>query len=145
MTAKNLCILAVLGLVMAALVLPCACSKEEEPEIPGQVIEDVTLEEAFTLMEDNQGGDDFVIIDLRSAEEYANGHIEEAINLDYNSADFARELDELGRDKVYLLYSHADDVSGRAMDMMAGLGFIEVYNMLGGMKRWEEIGLPQVQ
>jgi rhodanese-related sulfurtransferase len=145
MIARNLYRLAILALLMTALGLPCACSREAAPEIPGQVIEDVTLEEAFTLMEDNQGRDDFVIIDLRSAEEYASGHVEEAINLYHDSADFARELDELERDKAYLLYSRTDDVSGRVLDMMAGLGFVEVYNMLGGMKRWEKVGLPQVQ
>lgn len=145
MTAKQLCILAVLVSLTAALVSLGACSNKEEPGIPGQVIEDVSLEEAFTLMEDNRGRHDFIIIDLRSADEYASGHIEEAINLDYSSPDFARELDELDRNNVYLLCSQKDDVSGRVLDMMVGLGFAEVYNMVGGMERWERIRLPQVK
>ncbi|HET6477996.1 MAG TPA: rhodanese-like domain-containing protein [Dehalococcoidales bacterium] len=145
MTAKQLCILAVLVSLTAALVLLGACSNKVEPGIPGQVIEDVSLEEAFTLMEDNRGRHDFIIIDLRSADEYASGHIEEAINLDYSSPDFARELDELDRNNVYLLCSQKDDVSGRVLDMMVGLGFAEVYNMVGGMERWERIRLPQVK
>ena len=136
---------AALGLLIAALVLSGACSKEEGPESPGQVIEDISLEEAFTLMEDNRGSDDFIIIDLRSTEEYASGHIEEAINLDYGSSDFFEALDELDREGFYLIYSHGDDVSGQVLDTMAGLGFTEVYNMLGGMEHWEEIGLPQVK
>ncbi|MBL7126412.1 MAG: rhodanese-like domain-containing protein [Dehalococcoidales bacterium] len=145
MTAKQRCILAVLVSLTAVLVSLGACSNKGETGIPGQVIEDVSLEEAFTLMEDNRGRHDFIIIDLRSADEYASGHVEEAINLDYSSPDFARELDELDRDKVYLLCGHTDDVSGRVLDMMAGLGFVEVYNMIGGMERWERIRLPQVK
>lgn len=145
MTAKSLCILAAVGLLIAAPVLPCACSKEEKAEGQEQKIEDIQLEEAFALMEDNRDNDDFVIIDLRSAKEYANGHIEEAVNLDYSASDFARELEELDRDMAYLLYSRTDDVSGRVLDMMAELGFIEVYNMLGGMEQWERVGLPKVQ
>lgn len=145
MTAKNLCILTVLGLLIAALAFPPACSKGEATESPGLISEDLKLEEAFTLMEDNQGNHDFTIIDLRSAEEYANGHIEEAINLDYNSSDFAQELDELDRDKIYLIYSYTDDVSGQVLDMMAELGFAEVYNMLGGIERWQQTGLLLVQ
>jgi len=142
MTAKNLCILAAVGLL---IVLPCACAKEEKAEGQEQKIEDIQLEEAFALMEDNRDNDDFVIIDLRSAKEYANGHIEEAVNLDYSASDFARELEELDRDMAYLLYSCTDDVSGQVLDMMAELGFTEVYNMLGGMEQWERVGLPKVQ
>lgn len=134
--------MAAVGLVIAVLALPCACSEGESPE---QVIEDIQLEEAFALMEDNRDNDDFVIIDLRSAREYANGHIEEAVNLDYSASDFARELEELDRDMAYLLYSRTDDVSGQVLDMMAELGFTEVYNMLGGMEQWERVGLPKVQ
>ncbi|HEY51800.1 MAG TPA: rhodanese-like domain-containing protein [Dehalococcoidia bacterium] len=145
MTAKNLCILAAVGLLIAVLVLPCACAKEEKAEGQEQKIEDIQLEEAFALMEDNRDNDDFVIIDLRSAKEYANGHIEEAVNLDYSASDFARELEELDRDMAYLLYSCTDDVSGQVLDMMAELGFTEVYNMLGGMEQWERVGLPKVQ
>ena len=136
---------AALSLLIAMLVLSGACSKEEGPESPGQVIEDISLEEAFTLMEDNRGSDNFTIIDLRPTEEYASGHIDEATNLDYSSSDFSEALDELDREGVYLIYSHDDDVSGQVLDVMAGLGFTEVYNMRGGMERWEEIGLPQVK
>jgi len=136
---------AVPGLLIAALVLSGACSKVGGPESPGQVVEDISLEEAFTLMEDNRGRDDFIIIDLRSTEEYASGHIEDAINLDYSSSDFLEALDELNRERVYLIYSYSDDVSGQVLDVMAGLGFTEVYNMRGGMERWEEIGMPQVK
>jgi len=145
MALKKLYISAILALLIAALVLPGGCSKGEETGISGQVIEDVSLEEAFTLMEDNRGSQDFMIIDLRSAGEYAGGHIEAAVNIDYSAADFAAALGELDRDKTYLLYSQKDDISGQVLDMMAGLGFTRVYNMLGGMERWKRIGLPRVK
>ncbi len=145
MALKKLYISAILALLIAALVLLGGCSKGEETGISGQVIEDVSLEEAFTLMEDNRSSQDFMIIDLRSAGEYAGGHIEAAVNIDYSAADFAAALDELDRDKTYLLYSQKDDISGQVLDMMAGLGFTRVYNMLGGMERWKRIGLPRVK
>jgi len=145
MTARNLCRLVILALLSAALVFPVACSKGEAAKSPGLISEDLKLEEAFTLMEDNQGNRDFIIIDLRSAGGYANGHVKEAINLDYNSSDFAQELDELDRDEIYLIYSYTDDVSGQVLDMMAELGFAEVYNMLGGIERWQQTGLLLVQ
>ena len=96
-------------------------------------------------MEDNRDSENFTIIDLRSSDEYAIGCIEDAVNLDYSSPDFLTALDELNREAAYLIYSHTDDVSGHVLDTMADSGFMEVYNMLGGMERWEEIGLPQVK
>jgi rhodanese-related sulfurtransferase len=145
MSTKRRCLQAALGLLIVVMVLSDACSKGGGPESPGQVVEDISLEEAFTLMEDNRGRGDFIIIDLRSSEEYASGHIEDAISLDYSSSDFLEALDELNRERVYLIYSYSDDVSGQVLDVMAGLGFTEVYNMRGGMERWEEIGMPQVK
>ena len=145
MSTKRRCRQLALGLLITVLLLSGACANGEKTESPGQVIEDISLEEAFTLMEDSRGSDDFIIIDLRPTEEYASGHIQEAINLDYSSSDFLEALDELDREGVYLIYSHGDDVSGQVLDTMAGLGFTEVYNMLGGMEHWEEIGLPQVK
>ena len=141
MTARNCCKLAILALLLAALAFPSACAKEETPEIPGLISEDLRLEEAFALIEDNRHNDNFIIIDLRSAEEYAGGHIEDAVNLDYNSPDFAGELEALDRDKIYLIYSYTDEVSGQVLDMMAGLGFAEVYNLLGGIAHWQRAGL----
>lgn len=110
-----------------------------------QTIESISLEEAFTLMEDHWGDGDFVIVDLRPAEQYARGHIQNAINIEYQSEEFATTLDELEREHIYLLYSQTDQTSGKVLDMMAALGFREVYNMLGGMGRWERLGLPQVK
>lgn len=145
MTARQLYRLAILVLLMAALVFPPACSKGTTTEIPGLISEDLKLEEAFALIEDNRYNHDFIIIDLRSVEDYAGGRIEEAVNIDYSAPDFAGELDELDRDKAYLLYSYTDEWSGQVLDMMAELGFMEVYNMLGGMERWQRAGLPLVQ
>jgi len=137
-------ILALLIIFTVPLVSLNSClSREEEtssPENP-QIIEDINLEEAYALIVDNLGNPDFIIIDLRTWEEYKSGHIEKAINLDYESADFADKLNELDKDKAYLIYGQTDQLSGKALDMMAELGFAEVYNLLGGIAHWEQVGL----
>ncbi len=142
--STKLVILALLIIFTVPLVSLNSClSREEEtssPENP-QIIEDINLEEAYALIVDNLGNPDFIIIDLRTWEEYKSGHIEKAINLDYESADFADELNELDKDKAYLIYGQTDQLSGKALDMMAELGFAEVYNLLGGIAHWEQVGL----
>lgn len=145
MNVKKLGMMALLGLLIVPSVLVSGCIGQGVSNLETQIIEDVNLEEAFALMEDNRSNQNFVIIDVRTPEEYANGHIEKAINLDFYSETFKDELDQLDRDKVYLIYCRSGNRSGQALNIMAELGFSEVYNMLGGMARWEEVGLPTVK
>ena len=137
--------LVLLGFLIVPLALLNGCFSQEDTNLDTQIIEDVTLEEAYALIADNLGNPNFVIIDVRTPEEYASGHIEKAINLDYYSETFADELDKLDKDKTYLIYCRSANRSGKALDMMAELGFAEVYNMLGGMAQWEAVGLPTVK
>jgi len=107
-----------------------------------QIIEVITPQEAFALIQENQNNPDFIIIDIRTPEEFAEKHIENAINLDYNSDTFTDWLNILDKNKTYLIYDQSGDNGADALDMMAELDFMEVYNMLGGITQWEEEELP---
>ncbi len=111
-------------------------------EAPTQIIENITPQEAFTLIQDNENNPDFVILDVRTPEEFADGHIENAINLDYYSETFRDELNKLGKNKKYLIYCRSGNRSGKTLNIMERLNFREVYNMLGGIIQWEAEGLP---
>ena len=50
-----------------------------------QTIEEVNAREAFELIQDNRNNPDFVIIDVRTPQEYAEGHVEDSVNIDFNS------------------------------------------------------------
>jgi len=137
--------LALSGLLIVLLVLLGGCLGQKDAATGDQIIEDVTLEEAYALMMDHLGSKDFVILDVRTPEEYASGHIERAVNLDFYSETFEEELGKLDRDKIYLIYCRSGNRSGKAQDIMKELGFREVYNMRAGMSRWEAVGLPVVK
>jgi len=111
-------------------------------ETPTQIIEDITPQEAFTLIQENQDNPDFVIIDVRTPEEFAEEHIENAINLDYRSETFQDELNILDKNKTYLIYCRSGGRSGNALAIMAELDFWEVYNMSGGINQWKAEELP---
>ncbi|UCC90837.1 MAG: hypothetical protein JSW24_01375, partial [Dehalococcoidia bacterium] len=110
-------------------------------ETPPQISESITAQEAFALIQENQDNPDFVIIDIRTPEEFAQWHVEDAINIDYRSDTFRDELDELDRDKTYLIYYSCacGNIDKKALDMMAELGFKEVYKISGGLtqQKWE--------
>lgn len=107
-----------------------------------QIIGDITPLEAFNVIQTNQDDPHLVIIDVRTPAEYATGHIENAINIDYYSPDFATRLDSLERNEAYLIYCGIGGRSASARDMMAGLNFKQVYNMTGGILEWQTAGLP---
>ena len=110
-----------------------------------QQIYDVTTDKANNLIRENADNPDFIIIDVRTPEEYAGGYIDPAINIDYYAADFRERLEALDKDKTYLIYCHTGRRSAGARDIMAELGFREVYNMSGGIVEWEANGLPVVR
>ena len=110
-----------------------------------QKIYDVTTDIAYNLIQENTGNPDFIVIDVRTPEENASGYIDAAINIDYYAPDFNAHLEALDKDKTYLIYCRTGRRSAGARDIVAELGFREVYNMSGGIVAWEAEGLPVVR
>ncbi len=135
---KNFMVLVLAVSLVTGVVLTGGCATT-------QVIKDVTPQEAFTLIQNNQNNLDFEIIDVRTPEEFGEGHIENAINIDFYSETFRDELDNLDKNKTYLIYCRSGGRSGKALTMMDELNFEEVYNISGGVVAWEAAGLPTVK
>jgi len=112
---------------------------------PPQIIENITPQEAFTLIQDNENNPNFAIIDVRTPNEFAEEHIENAINIDYRSETFRDELNKLDKDKTYLIYCRIGGRSGKALSITEELNFREAYNMSGGINQWVAEGLPTVK
>lgn len=144
---RSLVMLTLLGVLIgsSALIGGCASSTGEHLVTAGQVIEDITTDETYALIQDNSDNEEFAIIDVRTPEEYADGYIAGAVNLDYYSETFRDELDRLDKNKTYLVYCRTGRRSAGARDMMAELGFMKVYNMTGGTVQWAKEGLPMVK
>ena len=136
---KLLIVLLVIGVILAG---GCAEVAAPEREAPAQIIENVTPREAFALIQDNEDNPDFIIIDVRTPEEFAEGHVEDAIIIDFYSESFADELNALDKNKTYLIYCRSGGRSGKALKIMEELGFTKVYNMSGGIVDWKAEGLP---
>ncbi len=110
-----------------------------------QITQNITPQEAFTLLQNNQDNPDFVIIDVRTPQEFTDGYVENAINIDFYSKTFRDEINNLEKDKTYLIYCQSGGRSGKALNIMAELGFQEVYDVAGGMIAWKAAGLPTVK
>jgi rhodanese-related sulfurtransferase len=86
-----------------------------------------------------------IIVDVRTPEEFASGHIEGALNIDFNSGNFANEITRLNPSETYAVYCRSGNRSGVATEQMAELGFVDMYDMQGGILDWEAAGGPVVQ
>lgn len=87
---------------------------------------------------------DLVILDVRTQEEFDEGHIEGAVVLDFYRDDFAEALAEFDPDVPYVLYCRSGNRSSGARAIMAELGFASVEDVDGGIVGWEGAGLPVV-
>ena len=88
--------------------------------------------------------EDLVILDVRTLEEFTEGHIEGATMLDFYESDFGERLALLDKDVPYLLYCRSGNRSGQTAAMMQQLGFSDVADVDGGIVSWLSTGLPTV-
>ncbi|WP_109829963.1 rhodanese-like domain-containing protein [Reichenbachiella versicolor] len=83
---------------------------------------------------------DVLILDVRTPNEYNNGHIAGAVNLNYYDKRFVDKVKKMNRSKPIYLYCRSGNRSNRAMLILKEAGFKEIYDLKGGIKAWEESG-----
>lgn len=116
--------------------------KRTRDRIETQISEDIFPSEAYRLITGKKDNEDLVILDTCTPKEFAQTHIENAINLNLLSRTFKNQLDALDKDKTYFVYCKVGGRSKLAQKQMKKMGFRQVYNIVGGTLLWEEEGLP---
>jgi rhodanese-related sulfurtransferase len=127
------------ALLTAAVLLLGACgTSTAAPEITL-----VSVSEASQVVADAPAG--LVVLDVRTPEEYNQGHLAGAINVDFYADDFSAQLDRLDKAVPYVLYCKSGNRSGQTAPIMTSLGFDEVYEIEGGVDAWIAAGEPLEQ
>ena len=80
------------------------------------------------------------VLDVRSPQEFAKGHVTGAINADIHSPDFATKAAQFDRKKPILVNCHVGSRGAIAAAELARLGFKSVFNLEGGVDAWEKAG-----
>jgi thioredoxin 1 len=88
--------------------------------------------------------DKSVLVDVRTPGEFEGGHIENALNIDYNSSDFATKLDALDKTKKVFVYCLSGGRSSAAVSVLEQKGFSDVTELDGGMMAWRNSGMKEV-
>ena len=85
------------------------------------------------------------VVDVRTPEEYAQGHLPNARNIDWNGSDFEKSIVKLDKSKPVFVYCLRQTRTASAASMMRSIGFKEVYELSGGIAAWRSAGLPETK
>jgi rhodanese-related sulfurtransferase len=83
-----------------------------------------------------------LIVDVRTPEEVATGHLAGSVNINFLGENFPQEISNLNKNKTYLLYCKSGNRTRKAADQMQKAGFKHVYMLQGGITAWNEAGKP---
>ncbi len=86
-----------------------------------------------------------VVLDVRTPGEFMAGHIQGAINIDVEGAQFDSEIATLDKTKTYAVYCKSGRRSAIAVGKMKDTGFTKIFNLQNGVADWQSNGLPLVR
>lgn len=134
---------ALVGALLGLLILTSSsCSGQTVDPVTGQstqiqtssVKEDINAQTFAAKI----NGENVVLLDVRTPQEFATGHIPNATNLNYNDPNFAQNVNALDKSKTYLVYCKSGVRSGNAANLMQSSGFNTIYTLQGGIMGWSE-------
>lgn len=112
------------------------------PLAAGTRATEMTVGQARELIQQRARDAQFVILDVRTPEEFAEGHLSGAVNVNLMAPDFESRLGALDRGKSYLVYCRTGNRSAKAIQAMDRLGFRSAYHMFEGIVGWQKKGFP---
>ena len=131
--------------LFAAVAVVCSIHAQEKstkPETSASPAKKYKNVDPETFDKMRKTAKDAVVLDVRTKEEYKQGHIPGSVQIDFNSPDFEKELGKLDKNKTYLVHCAAGGRSARACKKMDTMDFPKLYNLEGGMGAWEKAGKP---
>ena len=111
--------------ISSFLLFQCKRSKERSPQL-------ISAHQMKELLE----RDSVQLIDVRTAEEFYKGHIENAQKIDFFSADFDLKMAALDNFKPLILYCKSGRRSAKSASKLADKGYMFIYDLEGGIIQW---------
>jgi rhodanese-related sulfurtransferase len=84
--------------------------------------------------------DSVQLIDVRTPNEYNEGHLNNAKNIDFLSSTFSNDINILDKEKPVFIYCHSGNRSGKSVKFFLNAGFTKIYDLDGGIVRWRREG-----
>lgn len=119
-------------------------SQNEKPQVSQEVVtnnNDLNAAEFKDAIE----AEGITLLDVRTPQEFAQGHLENATIIDWYDPNFKAEADKLDKNTPVYLYCRSGSRSTSAKAALIALGFKEVHQMSGGINSWMGSGYPTVK
>lgn len=123
-----------IGAILAIAIASCAQSQSEKTDI--QKLDALDFKTTLETMRDIQ------LIDVRTREEFASGHLQGSVNYDIYLNDFDSQLASLNKAQPVMVYCKGGGRSAEACEKLEKMGFFRIYDMSGGIMAWEAKGFP---
>ena len=117
-------------IIFFSLLLVFSCQIFESTEI--NIISDAQ----FTEIQDT----DYILVDVRTAEEYESGHIQDAVNFDFYSESFQNDILTLDKNSSIILYCRTQNRSTKTANYLKENGYKEITVLVGGITSWVKNG-----
>lgn len=91
-----------------------------------------------------QADSSVLLLDVRTPEEFEGGHIQNAINLDYNHSNFESQISKLDKSKKVFVYCLSGGRSSSAVSILEKKGFTNIVELEGGMMAWRNERFEEV-
>jgi rhodanese-related sulfurtransferase len=88
---------------------------------------------------------EMVVLDVRTPEEVSEGAIAGSVNYNFNAPDFKSQLEDLDREKPYLVYCRSGKRSGKTVEMMKAMGFKRLYELKAGFPAYNAFKMKNGQ
>jgi len=83
---------------------------------------------------------DYILVDVRTIEEYESGHIQDAVNFDFYSKSFQKEILSLDKSASIILYCRTQNRSTKTANYLKENGYKEITVLEGGITSWVKNG-----
>ncbi len=135
------------ALALTAPLTACSSTDTEAVAAPADVVvEDSTAPKRvdavmFSALVATAG---VTVIDVRTPEEFAQGHIQGAVNYNVEGPDFANQIMGLDPAGIYAVYCQSGNRSQPAVAQLSSAGIENLYELESGITGWESAGFPVV-
>jgi len=129
-------------LIPLLLILPVEAGNDEKKS---PTIVHVDARQAGELLSGPDKKNSPIIIDIRTSDEFREGHLKGARQIDFLEEGFAEKVRKLDRSRPYLIHCRSGGRSSRSLALWKKMKFKKVYHLDGGILAWEKAGLPVVK
>jgi len=135
----NILLIAILSFTLTS----CAqnTAKKEVKSTDTKVVQKQPIVELISTTDLNTKLGDIQLIDVRTPKEYNDGHIKDAVNINFYDDDFITQMSKLDKGKEIYIYCRSGGRSGRAAKKLKAAGFTKVYDLQGGFINWNKNNL----